>query len=769
MKRIFLLINFALSTLIVATAQQTFSYRGLNYKTNTGENTCNVTGFSDGVSSNLEIPEIARNGDVEYKVIGIATRAFDECEGITSVTFPNSLTSIGRMAFSQCSGLTKINFPENLSTLGDGSFQNCENLESVIIPNSVKSIGSYCFAGCSSLSAITLPQSLTELQSLTFQGCSSLLSIEFPEDLTTLGEKSFMGCEKLTSVKFPNSLTSIGSQAFQNCTGLIMLDYPAANVRVGDGAFSNCSGLVKINFPNDLTQIGNSYDNIGIFSRCVNLKSIDFPASVTEIGKWTFAYCTGLTSLDLPNKLTKIGAAAFTRCTELQNVNFPNTLESIGNSSFSYCSGLTTLIFPESLTNIYTSAFSRCDGLTNIVFNSGPYLDINSFDLCPNINIIIYNTEVPFIYQVGMNIYDNDNIKTIFGNSNAYEEANVLVPPTILDKIKGITPWNYFEKIDQIPIATLNTDNLKIWAGDKDNINVSITPEDSPLGNPEIKWTSSNPDIITVTDSGDSASVTNLGKGNAEVYCNLNWKGLWDQTCKSKITIMEILTGIEIENTQSSLLKGESIALTTITNPIDAYEPNYTWSSSDETIANIIPSTNGNALLTGLKAGKVTITVEAVQEGSKGGHASKSMEFTILQPVESLSLNPTSSDAEEGDKFQITATILPEDASDKTLEWSSSDESIATVDNTGFVTVLKEGECIITAKTIDGSDLSANCYISATTGIHDISFDKNEVVDIYNLEGIKIKTNCKRSDIGNLPAGAYLLRKGDKVEKLIIR
>ena len=809
-KRVFILLTCLMCGILWMSA---FEYKGFKFSVISEEDkTCSVNGFANASMSEVIIPEEAINEKgAAYSVTEVGKYAFWELgeNVINIVKLPNSVIKIGECAFLRCQQLSSCDLPKNLISIGFGSFEDCK----------------------------------------------SLVSIDFPQTLTTIGEKSFMGCEKLTSVKFPNSLTSIGSQAFQDCIGLIMLDYPAANVSVGSGAFSKCSGLVKINFPEDISLIGKSADQIGVFSGCISLKSIDFPASVTEIGQRTFAYCTGLTSLDLPIKLTKIDDAAFHGCTELQTVNFPKTLERIGSSSFSNCSGLTTLIFPESLKNIYSNAFNRCNGLTNIVFNSGPYLDSDSFSQCPNINIIIYNTEEPFIYKWGMSIFDYDRIKTIFGNST-YEEAYVLVPQTILDKIKGITPWNYFEKIDQIPIATLNTDNLKIWAGDKDNINVSIIPEDSPLGNAEIKWTSSNTDIITVTDSGDSASVSNLGKGNAEVYCNLNWRGLWNQTCKSQVTIMEVLTGIEIENTQSSLLKGESIAITTITNPIEAYDPKYKWSSSDETVANIIPSTNGNALLTGLKAGKVTITVEAEQEGSKGGHASKSMEFTILQPVESLSLDPAAIEAEEGDTFQITATVLPEDAADKTLEWSSSDESIATVDQTGLVSVLKEGECVITAKTTDGSDLTANCYLSvtkgiilaeslslnpaakeavegdtfqitatvlpedatdktlewsssdesvatvdqtglvsvlkegecvitakttdgsdltancylsATSGINDIFFDTDETVDVYSLDGVKVRTNCKKNEALNLPAGVYLLRKGNKVKKLIIR
>ena len=139
------------------------------------------------------------------------------------------------------------------------------------------------------------------------------------------------------------------------------------------------------------------------------------------------------------------------------------------------------------------------------------------------------------------------------------------------------------------------------------------------------------------------------------------------------------------------------------------------------------------------------------------------MSKTIM--VNSLSIDPQEYEAVKDTQFRITATVLPEDATDKQLEWSSSDETIATVDQEGLVTILNSGECIITVHTTDGSDLSAECHLYVTTGIENISIDDSEEdIQVFNMNGLLISNSLE-----NLAPSIYIVRRGNTVKKIIVK
>ncbi|MEE0930801.1 MAG: leucine-rich repeat protein, partial [Acutalibacteraceae bacterium] len=101
------------------------------------------------------------------------------CDSLTSITIPDSVTSIGSDAFSQCSSLTSITIPNSVTTIGYGTFEDCDSLTSITIPDSVTSIGSDAFRGCSSLTSITIPDSVTSIGGYAFYKCSSLSDVYY--------------------------------------------------------------------------------------------------------------------------------------------------------------------------------------------------------------------------------------------------------------------------------------------------------------------------------------------------------------------------------------------------------------------------------------------------------------------------------------------------------------------------------------------------------------------------------------------------------------
>ena len=150
----------------------------------------------------------------------IGSSAFDGCSKLTSISLPESITSIGKYAFYGCTALTSVTISNSVTSIGDYAFVSCSSLASVTIPNSVTSIGNYAFENCSSLTDITIPNSVTKIVSRTFSGCLKLTSITIPNSVTSIGNYAFYHCSSLTSVTIPNSVTSIGQYAFSGCSSL---------------------------------------------------------------------------------------------------------------------------------------------------------------------------------------------------------------------------------------------------------------------------------------------------------------------------------------------------------------------------------------------------------------------------------------------------------------------------------------------------------------------------------------------------------------------
>ena len=193
------------------------------------DRTVEVAEGNSHVSGDIEIPRRVIYDLKTYTVTSIGVRAFMNCSGLTSVTIPNSVTFIGDKAFS-CSRLENINVDsenDNFSSL-DGILYNkdvtnlicCpEAKTSVTIPNSVTSIGEYAFCGCR-LTSVTIPNSVTSIGASAFYECRSLTSVTIPNSVTSIENSTFRNCSRLTSVTIPNSVTSIGYNAFYNCESL---------------------------------------------------------------------------------------------------------------------------------------------------------------------------------------------------------------------------------------------------------------------------------------------------------------------------------------------------------------------------------------------------------------------------------------------------------------------------------------------------------------------------------------------------------------------
>ena len=216
----------------------------------------NILGAYLGNATELILPTDF-NG--ENYIIG--DYAFYYCTGLTSVTIPNSVTSIGDSAFSDCTGLTSVTIPNSVTSIGDSSFSGCSGLTSITIPNSVTSIGEAAFFECEGLTEVNISDlsawckidfsdysanPLYYAKKLKLNG-SEITNLVIPNDITQIKQYAFFGCSGLTSVTIGNSVTSIGEYAF-DCNNLrIVKSLSNTPLQCNDNAFgSNPAALLMV-------------------------------------------------------------------------------------------------------------------------------------------------------------------------------------------------------------------------------------------------------------------------------------------------------------------------------------------------------------------------------------------------------------------------------------------------------------------------------------------------------------------------------------------
>ena len=204
-----------------------------------------------------------------------------------TVTIPSeidgkSVVSIGRSAFYKCETIRQLVISEGITGMED-AFTYCENLETVSFPNTLKSIGRGAFSDCIKLNNINLPDGLVSIGDYSFLDCIKLNNINLPDGLTSIGQGAFTGCTSLTSINIPDTVQIIKRSAFDTCTSLININIPYGLHIIEDYTFRYCISLTDINIPNTVQQIGK-----GAFRFCYSMEKIVIPESVIQIGEDAF-------------------------------------------------------------------------------------------------------------------------------------------------------------------------------------------------------------------------------------------------------------------------------------------------------------------------------------------------------------------------------------------------------------------------------------------------------------------------------------------------
>ncbi len=649
----------------------------------------------------------------------LGTYSFYQMTGITAVIFPKTFTGIGNYAFSGCTGLSQIQVPEELTEIGGYAFHECTALTRFAFPDMVSTIGSNAFSGCTALQQVTLPKGLTNLGEKAFYGCTSVGTVNIEcAFLDTISNHAFEGCSALRTLSVPSSVKRIARGAFASCEKLNTIRFSEGIVSLDGGAFADCESLISVRIPRSLTTVS-VYNNAGpfgpslqkatfaektrtiaanLFYGCTGLEEVSLPDTLSEIEDSAFLGCTSLRELIFPDTVSFIGDRAFSECAALQDTVLPEQIETIGAGAFYGCVGIGAVSLPKDLQTLGNGAFENCTGLKTVTFGSDlteipdtAFLscDLKEVNLPCKVKRIKKNAfagnasleliTIPAVTSsIAPDAFADIPSLTIGGAAGSYAETFAGENGIVFDSQKGIAAEAITVKQTSLTLANWQNRTIRI----------DVMPETMTDA---IVWESSDAETISVKADGDNpteAIVTSQNEGAAVITVKA---GAVSQTIA--VTSENLVTSLSFDESYLYLTEpGEKKQLKVRISPYDADNAALVWKTSDKTIATV----DEDGTVTAIGKGVARITA-MLKDGSMRAYCfvnvDTKMEMTGIELSDSA-LFLTSEGA------ALTAKILPEGCKEQELKWSSSDESVAVVDENGYVTAVNSGTAKITVSNV---------------------------------------------------------------------
>ena len=412
--------------------------------------------------------------EIKEGVKSITGKAFEGCEGIKSIVFPDSLTDVNSDEFdntewykSLYDGViyagkvalkyrgfrpTSIVIKDGTKAIADYAFYECTFTKSIEIPNTVTKIGRSAFESCRALEKLTLPESLTEIGAYAFKTCTTLTEVTIPNGVTALSENCFEYCPALEKVTIGENVSSIGAYCFRNCSKMISVNIPEAIESIGEDAFFNCNKLSAANIGSIEAWLNIDFSNnesnplfkgAALYLDGNVISKVEIPAGVTRVKKYVFIGYNQLEGVVFPDSITAIEDYAFYQCGKLKSLQLPDSVTAIGTSAFQGCSSLEKIEIPAGVTVLESYAFYGCKKLNGITIPDGvatvceKALDDTKW----------YNSQPDGVVYAGKVVYRYkgevpESVELMEGTVNitdkAFSGCNTLKSITLPDSLNGI-------------------------------------------------------------------------------------------------------------------------------------------------------------------------------------------------------------------------------------------------------------------------------------------------------------------------------------------
>lgn len=525
-------------------------------------------------------------------------------------------------------------------------------------------------------------------------GFHGATSVTLPETLENIDDYAFINSQAIQKITIPNSVNSIGDYVFYGCSNLSEVILPETLTTIGNYTFSNCTSLTQINLPDAMGEIGdNTFYGSG-------LTSIEIPEGVNAIGERTFASCKALASVKLPSTLTSIGSSAFLSCSKLVEIVLPSNVNQIGDNAFNGCSFSKIESQPLTPPTVSANSFNNFNGEL-LVYKSAEkaYKSISVWKNFANIGAIPVQTESIFLDKNVANVVDG--VSTTLIATLSPKEATDPITWTSSDqsivevtqegKVIGhkigsatVTVSSNGKTASCIVNVTVNPSTsvtvtpltAPFYVGDEVSMQATVKP--STITAPFL-WSTANPEIATIDETGLLKGVS-PGATLVTASCD-NIIG------KYTVQVLEVMaTEVNLSFNEVPLKVGESAQVTYTVSPANTTYPFVTWTTNNDFVATVV---DGYIVATGV--GEATISATC---GSVSSTIAVKVNPTLAESVE---LNATNLSLKANQSFQFIANVMPVTTTDKTITWTTSNESVATVTGSGLLTTNSVGNATITA------------------------------------------------------------------------
>lgn len=670
------------------------------------------------------LKDVVFNSNQSYKpALTIGDYTFEKCPLIQTLSFPGRLTSIGNYTFKECSYLTDISFEDSPDavTLGYGAasdggddqrslplFGN-SNLQSLYLGrnvdyNTTSSYGYSPFYNQQWLTDVRFSQAgtVTYCKDYLLYKVNSCETLQLPESITELGKYTFAGMTKLNGIFIPTKVAWLKEGLFADDVNIPEIIIHPAVTKIDSKVFANCKSLASATFEgsSDILEMGYgaSQPEYGLFRDCpletlnldrwlsynsenpsrspfysiANLKNLTFGENVGVVDKYMFSYCTGLEEVYLPDNIESVGLWGFRGCSSLKKVRFSEKLSQVSDYGFSECTSLDNVVFPASMTSVADNSFSNCTSLKKL-------------DLGKSLMII-----GPAAFKNDAAIEGIELPETLYGlGVEAF--ANCQALPNVAIKAISSVGRQAFEGCTGLQWVSLSDKTTSLG-------------ENSFAGCTGIKYVKSYAEfppegLVNFVESVPANGTLFVPENSLDYY---QYSPTWETWLDIRpLNENVMVSSVSLDKTEISFKATETVQLSAEVGADDATDKGILWRSADAKVATV----DDAGVVTAVSIGETTVTALAAD-----GSGTKADCHVVVKPtmVESIAIQSDATTLKKGRKLMLTATVLPATATVATYTWSSSDESLATVDAEGTVTAISAGNVEISATADDGSDIASS-------------------------------------------------------------